>query len=187
MVQYADVVAVRLLTFYWFLRFGSFRSSLILRLHLFWSRLGIAQRGLRHDFTTFGRLQSGAWLLAKFWSRRWDLSQTRLKSRTYIFDETTLLNKLFVFGVFDLVDDYLRGVDSAGLIHLEIIFVAVAFSDAQLFSLAGLDDVGSDCLGWFFTSYRGRTLAMPTFLASFGNGEAARRHSILIGPLPVVK
>lgn len=111
-----------------------------------------------------------------------------MKSRTNIFDETTLLNKLFVFGTFYLVYDYLRGVDSARLIHRQIIFERVTdFSDAQLFPLAGFDDVSSNCLGRFFTSYCGRTLALPTFLASFGYSEAARRHTIIIGPFSVVK
>ena len=189
MVKYADVVAVRLLTFDWFLCFGVFaRGGLILRLYLFWSCLGVTEGGLRHGFAAFGRLETGAWLLAQFGGRCGNLSKTRLKSRTDIFDETTLLNKLLIFGVFYLINDYLRGIDPARLIHLKIIFVRVTdFPDTHLFSLAGLDDVGSHCLGWFFTSYCGGTLALSTLLASFGNGEAAGRYAIIIGPFSVVK
>lgn len=80
MVKDADVVAVRLLTFYWLLRFRIFASGLVLSLRLFRSRLGVTQGGLRHDFATFARVHSGAWLLAKFRGRRGNLPKTGLKS-----------------------------------------------------------------------------------------------------------
>ena len=65
MVQYADVVAVRLLALNRFLSFRVFGRRLILYVHLFRGRLSIAQSGLRHDFATLERLGSGAWLLTQ--------------------------------------------------------------------------------------------------------------------------
>lgn len=111
-----------------------------------------------------------------------------MESRAHIFDEAAFLNKLFIFGVLDLINDYLRGVDPARLIHLKIVFVGVSdFSDAQLLSLARFDDVGGDCLGRLFASDRGGTLALATLLAPLRYREAAGRNSIIIGPFSIIK